>query len=466
MGAIQCFFGYFFMWVSVAGIIPKPNLGFMCLFMFLGAHAQTFFNTANVVTAVHNFPGYSGTIVGIMKGFLGLSGAILIQVYLMLFRGNPGTFLLILAVMPSLLSILLMFVVRINPTYGRDDQKSLNRLSAFSLLLAAWLMFSIILENLIEPPMWSSISTLVLLIFFLSAPFGIAINAPGDSSLGVAHTSSTVSPLIDNSQRVEQKSKFSEATCSHDYVPTNAETGQKEASPEDGSRHREEIEINLFQAFRTINFWLLFVAMLCGMGSGLATVNNISQIGESLGYSAGERSTMVSLWSIWNFLGRFGAGYVSDLFLRRKGWARPLFVALMLAVMTAGHVIIASGFPGNLYVGSVLVGICYGSQWSLMPTITSEIFGVLHMGTIFNTIAIASPIGSYLLSIRVIGYIYDANVSGPGNTCYGKHCFMLSFYILASVSLFGFFVAMVLFVRTQRFYSQIVKKLMRRTEID
>lgn len=67
VGAIQCFLGYFMMWASVTGIIDRPAVGFMCLFMFLAAHAQTFFNTANVVTAVHNFPDYSGTIVGIMK---------------------------------------------------------------------------------------------------------------------------------------------------------------------------------------------------------------------------------------------------------------------------------------------------------------------------------------------------------------------------------------------------------------
>lgn len=66
-GSIQCFLGYFMMWVSVKGIIQRPHVGCMCLFMFLAAHAQTFFNTANVVTAVHNFPDYSGTIVGIMK---------------------------------------------------------------------------------------------------------------------------------------------------------------------------------------------------------------------------------------------------------------------------------------------------------------------------------------------------------------------------------------------------------------
>lgn len=68
--AIQSFAGYFLMWLSVVGVIPRPPVLVMCLFMLLAAHAQTFPNTANVVTTVNNFPNYSGTIVGIMKVFL------------------------------------------------------------------------------------------------------------------------------------------------------------------------------------------------------------------------------------------------------------------------------------------------------------------------------------------------------------------------------------------------------------
>ena len=66
-GAVQCFLGYFLMWASVVGLIPRPPMAAMCLFMLVAAHAQSFFNTANVVTGVRNFPNYSGTIVGIMK---------------------------------------------------------------------------------------------------------------------------------------------------------------------------------------------------------------------------------------------------------------------------------------------------------------------------------------------------------------------------------------------------------------
>lgn len=66
-GAVQCFVGYMFMWAAVTGVIRRPPVAAMWFFMFLAAHAQTFFNTANVVSGVQNFSGYSGTIVGIMK---------------------------------------------------------------------------------------------------------------------------------------------------------------------------------------------------------------------------------------------------------------------------------------------------------------------------------------------------------------------------------------------------------------
>lgn len=450
------------MWASVTGIIDRPAVGFMCLFMFLASHAQTFFNTANVVTAVHNFPDYSGTIVGIMKGFLGLSGAVVIQVYDTLFEGSPSTFLLMLALLPTLVTILLMWLVKIDAAYTKHEKKYLNGFSVVSLVVAAYLMIVIILENTITLPLWSRILTFLVLLSLLSSPLGIASKAGSDSPLNLACTSSVVTPLIDEGEPIKQETMSSQAANPVDVhqVPSDDEV-QNKACSED--LLNLGAELNLFQAMRTVNFWLLFIAMICGMGSGLATINNISQIGQSLGYSAVERSTLVSLWSIWNSLGRFGAGSVSDILLHRRGWARPLLMALTLAAMTAGHVIIASGFSGNLFIGSVLVGVCYGSQWSLMPTITSEIFGVRHLGTIFNTIAVASPIGSYVLSVRVIGYIYDRNATGEENTCYGKHCFMLSFFILASVSLLGFLVALALFFRTRRFYSQLLIRWLRHT---
>uniref|UniRef100_A0A5B7AVH9 Major facilitator superfamily (MFS) profile domain-containing protein n=1 Tax=Davidia involucrata TaxID=16924 RepID=A0A5B7AVH9_DAVIN len=330
-----------------------------------------------------------------------------------------------LALLPTLISFLFMCLVRIYHVSSKDDKKYLNGFAMVALIIAAYLMILIILENVFTFPFWARILTFVVLLLLLTSPLRTAIKAQREDSWRSSQTLSIEKSLLIDTE--------------------NHEFG-------------EDMNMNLLQAMRTMNFWLLFVAMICGMGSGLATINNISQIGESLKYTTVETNTLVSLWSIWNFLGRFGAGYVSDIFLHKRGLARPLFMVLTLATMTAGHIVIASGFTGNLYIGSILVGVCYGSQWSLMPTITSEIFGVMHMGTIFNTIAAASPVGSYILSVRVIGYIYDKEAEGKGNSCYGTHCFMLSFFILASVSLFGFLVALILFFRTRRVYMLLLLK--------
>ncbi|KAL7606234.1 hypothetical protein Lser_V15G18308 [Lactuca serriola] len=417
-GAIQFFAGYFLMWLSVTGVIEKPHVSLMCFFMFMAAHAQTFFNTTNVVVAVQNFPDYSGTTVGIMKGFLGLSGAILIQIYQTLFDGNPSTFLLMLAVFPAAVSLLLMSLIHVNPSNTTNDKHHLNGFSLIALAVAAYLMIIIIFQNMFAIPSWVHIVTTVVLLMLVSSPLQVAVSA----------------------QRKEKQ------------PPSSAMAPLIVASDKDGG-----VEMNLVQAVGTVNFWLLSVAMMFGMGSGMATINNISQIGESLDYSTFQINAMVSLWSIWNFLGRFGGGFVSDVFLHRYGWGRPLFISLTQAAMVAGHLIIGSG--GNLYIGTVIVGICYGSQWSLMPTITSEIFGVKHMGTIFNTIAAGNPIGSYILSVGVIGRIYDMEAeAGGGGSCHGIHCFMVSYFVFAGVCVFGFLVSLVLFFRTRGFYALISQR--------
>ncbi|KAF2316007.1 hypothetical protein GH714_040802 [Hevea brasiliensis] len=384
-GAIQCFIGYFVIWASVNGLIPRLPVPLMCLFMWVAAHAQTFFNTSNVVSGVHNFGDYGGTIVGIMKMY---------------------------------------FVSNIIESY---EMVPLGRNKLMYIIPR-------------------------ILLFLLASPLGIAVRAQRENSDRFAQAL-----LEERGYKPKPKvySEFSTAENPTDCRALPSGEGQAKASTGDRNPSDEE-DLNLLQALGTVNFWLLFIATICGLGSGLATVNNISQVGESLGYTTIETNSLVSLWSIWNFLGRFGAGFVSDIFLHRGGWARPLFMVITLSTLAIGHMVIASGFTKCLYLGSFLVGVSYGSQWSLMPTICSEIFGVGHMGTIFNTIAIASPLGSYIFSVRVIGYIYDKASTSEDNTCFGTHCFMLSFLIMASVTFFGVLVALALFFRTRRFYQVVV----------
>lgn len=345
-----------------------------------------------------------GLQLAIMKGFLGLSGTVPIQVYQIMFNGNPTAILLILALLPTSISLLLMYFVRVYHTDSGEDKKLLNGFSSVAWTLASYLLVLILLENFLIFPLWAIILKLILLLLLLVSPLIVVVKAQEDESGRLPQLS-----FIGRSHLISDRVESKKCSVSDDeFLLGN--------------------DMNLLQASCSLDFWLLFIAMLCGMGSGVAMVNNINQIGQSLDYSTKEINMLVSLRGIWNFLGRIGAGYVSDLLLYNHGWARPSFMTFTLATMALGYMIFTSGFLANLYFESILVGVSYGSQWTLMPAITCEIFGVTHMGTIFNTITVANPIRSSVLSILVIGYIYDTETSAEGNKCYGSHCFMLSFF--------------------------------------
>ncbi|BBH03891.1 Nodulin-like / Major Facilitator Superfamily protein [Prunus dulcis] len=354
-----------------------------------------------------------------MKGFLGLSGAILFQIYWTFLYKKPASFLLMLALLPTINTLLLMWFVRIHKKYEGNEKKHLNK-------------------NLLTLCLAIRVVAFVALILLLASPLCIAIRARQGESNRVSQTL-----LAEGDQLIDGESNWRDTEKSHIQDPS-------------GYRHlpSNNTDRELDSNDRTLQSGeILIWSKPCALWtSGFCLLP--WHIGGSRAYRTFEKSTLISLWSIWNFLGRFGAGYVSDHFLHLRGWARPLFIVITLAGMSIGHVVIASGMPCALYTGSLLVGVFYGSQWSLMPTITSEIFGVLHMGTIFNAITIAAPVGSYIFSVRVIRHIYDKEASTAWNTCTGAHCFRLSFLIMACATFLGSLTALALFFRTISFYSQ------------
>ncbi|CAA6659024.1 unnamed protein product [Spirodela intermedia] len=313
VGAAQCFAGYFPMWLAVTGLIPRPPVPLMCFYMFIAAHAQTFFNTANVVTAVQNFPSNRGTVVGIMKGFLGLSGAILIQIYRTMYGGRASNFLLMLALLPTVLPILLMCLVRVHQATSADDKQVLDSFSLVSLVVAA--------TSCSEAPLASTGNVI----------------AREDPSEGA-----TAEALERGSDRVEEDEKPA-GESSYGRLALSRGRLQHSAGP------------------GTLDFWLLFLAMACGMGSGWPP-----------------RTAGVSVEHM-ELPRRFGGGFVSDFFLQLRGCARPLFMAITLATMSLG----TGDRLGSLrvasspdYTGSVLVGICYDCHWSLMPQSTRKSSGI------------------------------------------------------------------------------------------
>ncbi|TVU41247.1 hypothetical protein EJB05_14750, partial [Eragrostis curvula] len=66
-----------------------------------------------------------------------------------------------------------------------------------------------------------------------------------------------------------------------------------------------------------------------------------------------------------------------------------------------------------------------------------------------------SPIGSYILNVRVAGRLYDAEAErqkAAGGVCLGVGCYRRAFLVITAATLFGALVLLVLVCRTWRFY--------------
>ncbi|XP_066355018.1 protein NUCLEAR FUSION DEFECTIVE 4-like, partial [Miscanthus floridulus] len=219
----------------------------------------------------------------------------------------------------------------------------------------------------------------------------------------------------------------------------------------------------ILQALVSVDRLLLFTATVFGVGGTLTAIDNMGQIGESLGYPQRSVATFVSLISIWNYLGRVTAGFASEALLSRHRIPRPLLVAGVLLLTVPGHLLIAFGVPGSLYAASVLVGFCFGAAYPMILAIISELFGLRYYSTLYNVGNVASPVGSYILNVRVAGRMYDREAARqgaivvPGNaggvTCVGKRCYRESFLVVAAVTVGAAAVALALAWRTRAFYA-------------
>ncbi|KAK8554976.1 hypothetical protein V6N13_103710 [Hibiscus sabdariffa] len=230
-------------------------------------------------------------------------------------------------------------------------------------------------------------------------------------------------------------------------------------------------DYTILQALFSLDMLILFLATTCGVGGTLTAIDNLGQIGTSLGYPKRSISTFVSLVSIWNYLGRVTSGFVSEIFLTKYKFPRPLMLTLIMLFSCVGHLLIAFDVPGGLYIASVIIGFCFGAQWPLLFAIISEIFGLKYYSTLYNFGSVVSPIGSYILNVKVAGNLYDREAKkqmaalglvrrhGEDLDCKGVECFKSSFIIITAATLFGTVVSFLLAHRTRKFYkSDIYKK--------
>lgn len=450
IGSLEGLLGYGAQWLVVSRTVAPLPYWQMCVFLCLGGNSTTWMNTAVLVTCIRNFRRSRGPISGVLKGYVGLSTAIFTDVCSALFADDPASFLVMLAVVPAAVCAVAMVFLREGQAGDasggleeEDDARCFAAINTLAVTIALYLLAADLTGVGGGGGFVSAIFVAVLLVLIASpavVPAHVAwkswIKARKAANADIEEVDSTA-PLLAAKAAAQRK-----------------ETEAVARGP--GERPRLGEEHTIAQALVSLDFWLLFASFLMGVGTGLAVMNNLGQMGVAMGYS--DVSIFVSMTSIWGFFGRIASGTISEHFIKTRAMPRPLWNAASQILMAVGYVVMALAMPGSLFIGSVVVGVCYGVRVAVTVPTASELFGLKHYGLIYNILILNLPLGSFLFSGLLAGLLYDAQatkVPGGGNTCVGAHCYRLVFVIMALACVVGFGLDVLLCFRTKRVYAKI-----------
>lgn len=294
----------------------------MCIFLCMGGNSTTWMNTAILVTCIRNFRSNRGPVSGILKGYVGLSTAIFTDLCAALFNDNSASFLLMLAVTPFAVCITAMVFLRETaPSASADEDKQESRYLWFFNGLAVFVALYLLAYDFVPDPseLFSLIFSAILLLL-LASP--LVVPAYSFCTAWVSQrvgSSDPETPVLD------------EPLLKQEVVPDTQHEAELPSETDDVAVERKRPVIGeehtILETVRTLDFWILFVSFLCGVGTGLAVINNLGQIGLALGYA--DVSIFVSLTSIWGFFGRIVSGLVSEYFIRSVDHSSYILIILI-----------------------------------------------------------------------------------------------------------------------------------------
>lgn len=276
----------------------------------MGGNSTTWMNTAILVTCIRNFRKTRGPVTGILKGYVGLSTAIFTDLCASLFSDDPATFVLMLAIIPFVVCLTaILFLREIPPSStSKEDKQEVKFFGIFNVVAVIIALYLLAFD--VSGPHGSMLSQAfaIILLILIASPLCVPVylmlqNSIRSNDSTISNTENNVTePLL-----VQEKAEV-ERTPETTVAEVVVEEETEKIQPVIGEEH------TIMEALKTVDFWILFSSFLCGVGTGLAVINNMGQMGLALGYA--DVSMFVSLTSIWGFFGRILSGSVSEYFIK------------------------------------------------------------------------------------------------------------------------------------------------------
>ncbi|XVE71550.1 hypothetical protein DITRI_Ditri10aG0160000 [Diplodiscus trichospermus] len=479
IGAFACFLGYGVLWLAVSRTVLYMPYWLLWLALCVATNSSAWLSTALLVTNMRNFPVSRGTVAGILKGYGGLSAAVFTEIYSTLLRKSSSNLLMFLTFgIPILCFILMYFVRACTPASGEDSVEHGHFLfiQAASVVLGLYVLTTTILDNMLHFSAEISNAILAGMVVLLMAPLAIPvkmtiyptrINKPGMPNQPVASSDEMLQgegdvektePLLKSSESATYLGSFREDDDASEVAMLLA-VGEGAVKKKRRPKRGEDFKFR--EALIKADFWLLFLVYFAGVGSGVTVLNNLAQIGIAQGVQ--NTTILLSLFSFCNFVGRLGGGVVSEHFVRSKIVPRTIWMTGTQVIMVITYLLFASAINGTLYAATALLGICYGVQFSIMIPTVSELFGLKNFGILFNFISLGNPLGAFLFSGLLAGYVYDTEVAkqqgldlvSSSISCIGPNCFRLTFLVLAGLCAVGSVASIILTKRIWPVYQML-----------
>ncbi|TFK28599.1 MFS general substrate transporter [Coprinopsis marcescibilis] len=187
--------------------------------------------------------------------------------------------------------------------------------------------------------------------------------------------------------------------------------------------------------WRSGDFYLLFSSLSLLAGTGIMYINNVGSMSQAL-YAYKEpnynlitaskwQAKQVSAISVMNCFGRIFIGIVSDFCKNRYDIPRSYCLVLVAFLCFVSQVVAAHiDHIANLWIASAVLGLGYGSVFSLFPTVCLEWFGMPHFSENWGFLAMSPMFAGNLFSLA-FGYIFDKNEDKMKNTAIRRGLEML-----------------------------------------
>ncbi|RJR50140.1 MAG: MFS transporter [Desulfobacteraceae bacterium] len=150
------------------------------------------------------------------------------------------------------------------------------------------------------------------------------------------------------------------------------------------------------EVMKTADFYLLWIIFVIGAGAGLMVIGSVAGMAQkSMGSMA---FVAVAILAIGNAAGRIIAGMISD----KIGRSNTLIIMLLfqaVLMLIAIPVVGAENASGFLVVViATFLGFNYGTNLSLFPSYTKDLWGLKNFGINYGLVFSAWGVGGFLLS--------------------------------------------------------------------